>query len=188
MEKDFYLLHLKNETKIIETASQTNIIKIIPLQCFTITPNYVCNNYYVEYLKTPIFDFFIYTYNDPMESKIKKNKRIFKIEYEKSINEFINACILFVNQLIQDHEKINQNFYINNNTNFLDEIRLKKTFLSNNSENTRIEINMDGSYLVYVSLIDSIEYNNIVDVMESHYLQKLRKNILHNILSLVGLF
>lgn len=188
MENDFYLTHLHWESELKKAAEKKKVFTIIRNDTSYYSPNYVSNEFSIQHEHKICFRFNLKTISEPISTFIMKNKKIYSLIDENDVDKFIRNCEEFINKLLIDYSKINQNFYIRDWIVYYDEIPIKKTIGDEDITSVYIKINFDGTYSLDVNNVNIAEYTTIEDIVSSQYIQKMRRNIFYNILRFFNLF
>jgi len=187
--KDFYIVHLDWDCQLIKCAQCKSSFSINKEDSSILTNTHVMNVYSVIYQGKKIFRFSMKTIQDSVETFVKKNKKIYKIIDDNSLDNFITECEKYARKIFVDYQQIEANFYIDDWIDYMNEIPLKKKIWGkNDNDKTKIYINVDGTYILFLNIQDQIEFTNLDQLISSHYLVDLRRTLFYNILKYTRLF
>ena len=174
---DFYTLHCQRDSQILNAIKDTNILTIFKeSQPFKSEQN-LTNYYGVTYLEKNTCKFSIKT--DKECKTIVNMKKDFEITDNKSIDDFVDILVNYSTKIFQEYFQIKSTYYINR-INFHNEIYLKKPFTQ--IYYRVININLDGTYTVFLNNGDVVKYNCIEHVLQSFHLDEARRTRFYNIL------
>jgi len=174
---DFYTLHCQRDNQILQAIKDTKVVSIFKeSQPFKSDQN-LTNYYGVIYFDKNICKFSIKT--DKESNTIINMKKDFEITDKKSIDDFVDILLKYVIKIHEDYLKIKRNFYINR-INYHNEIYLKKPFTI--IYYRVININLDGTYTVFLNNGDVVYYNHIDHVLQSFHLEEAKRTRFYNFL------
>lgn len=187
-DQDYYNNHQYIETNLFYIANQTKEIKIFHDESKK-SNFYIVSTYIVIFSGRKMFSFKIKTSCIPLESIVlKNNKEFMRLTNEKSIEAFVDICIKLSIKLVDNYQKIDQNYYINESVYYYDIIPLKKKYWQKNSGNVKILINFDGSYSISVEDVVIDSSRQIEDIISSRFLVNWKRTLFHNFLKKIRLF
>ena len=187
-DQDYYNNHQYIETNLFYIANQTKEIKIFHDESKN-SHFYIVSTYIVIFSGTKMFSFKIKTSSIPLESIVlKNNKEFMRLTNEKSIEAFVDICIKLSIKLVDNYQKIDLNYYINESVYYYDIIPLKKKYWQKNSGNVKILINFDGSYSITVEDVVIDSSRQIEDIISSRFLVNWKRTLFHNFLKKIRLF
>jgi len=174
---DFRALHNQREAEISKSIIDTKTIWLFKeTQQFKTEQNSV-SHYGVVYLEKNMCKFTIKT--DKEGLTIITMKKDFEITDKKSIDDFVNTLLKYVMKINEDYLKIKSTYYINR-INFHNEIYLKKPFTQ--IYYRVININLDGTYTVFLNNGEVVSYNCIEHVLQSFHLVDAKRTRFFNAL------
>lgn len=184
MASEYFDIHLNNENILI---SESNIIKIVKENIYTMTISQVISNFIVKYQGKNIFRFSMNTNLNGVTEIIKDYYKII-VRNKNTILKFIEDCVNYSKRILEEYEIIKNNFYLKNKM-FMDEMFLKKKYRDKVSSSfVRIMLTFDGKYRLFVNFDKEIIYERLDDLINSEYLIQLRRNGFYNFLRKVKLF
>lgn len=184
MASEYFDIHLNNENILI---SESNIIKIVKENIYTMTFSQVISNFIVKYQGKNIFRFSMNTNLNGVTEIIKDYYKII-VRNKNTILKFIEDCVNYSKRILEEYEIIKNNFYLKNKM-FMDEMFLKKKYRDKVSSSfVRIMLTFDGKYRLFVNFDKEIIYERLDDLINSEYLIQLRRNGFYNFLRKVKLF
>ena len=184
MASEYFDIHLNNENILI---SESNIIKIVKENIYTMTFSQVISNFIVKYQGKNIFRFSMNTNLNGVTEIIKDYYKII-VRNKNTILKFIEDCVNYSKRILEEYEIIKNNFYLKNKM-FMDEMFLKKKYRDKVSSSfVRIMLTFDGKYRLFVNFDKEIIYERFDDLINSEYLILLRRNGFYNFLRKVKLF
>ena len=184
MASEYFDIHLNNENILI---SESNIIKIVKENIYTMTFSQVISNFIVKYQGKNIFRFSMNTNLNGVTEIIKDYYKII-VRNKNTILKFIEDCVNYSKRILEEYEIIKNNFYLKNKM-FMDEMFLKKKYRDKVSSSfVRIMLTFDGKYRLFVNFDKEIIYERFDDLINSEYLIQLRRNGFYNFLRKVKLF
>ena len=184
MASEYFDIHLNNENILI---SESNNIKIVKENIYTMTFSQVISNFIVKYQGKNIFRF---SMNTNLNGVTEINRDYYKIivRNKNTILKFIDDCVNYSKRILEEYEIIKNNFYLKNKM-FMDEMFLKKKYRDKVSSSfVRIMLTFDGKYRLFVNFDKEIIYERLDDLLNSEYLILFRRNGFYNFLRKVKLF
>jgi len=185
--EDFYISHIKKDIELRKTAEENYTIKIVRGETYSFKSDYVIDDYIVKLHNQVIFRFEMKTVSNPISTFILKNNEKIEINDSESTKSFIEKCDKFANKLIEYFKKIQNCFYISENTIYLDRIILRNK-LMDNSKNPKIYVLMDDSFILLLDYNNTIQYNTVEDVISSNHIINRRKDLLHDLLGYIKVY
>lgn len=188
--KDFFLVNMDIELAIIKKAIEKNIIKIIVDDNFVLNQEYIKKFFSIQYKQKFLLKFSLITFSDGLKTIIfKKDKIILQIDDDNDIENFVDYCTDLCVKLYEDFDILDNNFYINKlSTSYYEEIFIKPTYGIKDIKNIKLYLSYQGKYSLFIDNIFLAEFDNVTEIINSNYLNKLKKNYINNFINFFKFF
>jgi len=180
---DIYIDRIEKE--LVNNFEKTNNLRIIYTKINSLTNSYIFRSYQVNYNNTPIFIFNVKLLYDKFQTIISKGKDEFIIDDNDSTSIFVDSCTNYVTQILNDYEKLKNNFYIDRDYTYKDVIFIKKPF---SKTKFSLTINMDKTYTLKLGINTQVKYRSLDEVINSIDLEDMKRTKWRNIFRAIHLF